>query len=200
MSGLISSLRTSAARRGVTWVSSGASAWTAPRWKISPSIAPRSSTLRSAGSSWSRRAASSACSVGGTATSPSASPAIASISSMKSGLPPAARAILSRSSPGIALGDELVDVFVAQRLEPKRHRPGRAALGELRPRHAEQQDRRARGQQRDVLDQVEERLLAPLDVVEDDDERPLGGSVLQRLAEGPGDLLRRCRSLALAEQ
>ena len=51
VSGLISSLRTSAARRGVTWVSSGASAWTAPRWKISPSIAPRSSTLRSAGSS-----------------------------------------------------------------------------------------------------------------------------------------------------
>src|SRR5438477_5155890 len=40
LSGLISSLRTSAARRGVTWVSSGASACTAPRWKISPSIAP----------------------------------------------------------------------------------------------------------------------------------------------------------------
>ena len=56
-SGRISSLRTSAARRGVTCVSSGASACTAPRWKISPSTAPRSSTLRSAGSSWSRRAA-----------------------------------------------------------------------------------------------------------------------------------------------
>ena len=97
-SGLISSFLTSAASRGVTWVSSGASAWTAPRWKISPSIAPRSSTLRSAGSSWSRRAASSACSVGGTATSPADSPAIASISSMKSGFPAAARAIRSRSS------------------------------------------------------------------------------------------------------
>ena len=50
---------------------SGASAWTAPRWKISPSTEPRSSTRRSAGSSWSSRAASSALSVGGTSTSPS---------------------------------------------------------------------------------------------------------------------------------
>ena len=47
------------------------SAWTAPRWKTSPSIAPRSSTERSSLSSWSSRAARSACRVGGTATSPS---------------------------------------------------------------------------------------------------------------------------------
>ena len=101
---------------------------------------------------------------------------------------------------GDPLRDQLVDVLVAQRLEPKRHRPGGAALGELRPRHAEQQDRCARGQERDVLDQVEERLLAPLDVVEDDHERPLRRGLLQRLAERPGDLLRRRRRLRLAEQ
>ena len=47
VSGRISSRRTSAARRGVTCVSSGASACTAPRWKTSPSTAPRSSTRRS---------------------------------------------------------------------------------------------------------------------------------------------------------
>ena len=119
---------------------------------------------------------------------------------MKSGLPPAARAIRSRSLAGSRSRDQLLDVFVAERLEPERHRPGGAALDELRPRHAEQQDRRARGEQRDVLDQVAERLLAPLDVVEDDHERPLGRRLLQRLAKGPGDLLRRCRRLALAEQ
>ena len=44
-----------------------------------------------------------------------------------------------------------------------------------------------------MLDQVEERLLAPLDVVEDDDHRPLRRGLLERLAEGPGDLLRRRR-------
>ena len=119
---------------------------------------------------------------------------------MKSGLPPAARAIFSRSSPAIRSGISSLDVFVAQGLEPKRHRPGGAALAELRPRDAEQQDRCARGEERDVLDQVEERLLAPLDVVEDDDQRPLRRSLLQRLAERPGDLLRRRRRLALAEQ
>ena len=51
---------------------------------------------------------------------------------MKSGLPPAARAILARSSSGDPLRDQLVDVLVAQRLEPQRHRPGGAALGQLR--------------------------------------------------------------------
>ena len=61
--------------------------------------------------------------------------------SMKSGLPPAARAILARSSPAIRCRDQLVDVLVAERLEPERHRPGGAALEQLRPRHAEQQDR-----------------------------------------------------------
>ena len=95
---------------------------------------------------------------------------------------------------GDPLGDELVDVVVVQMSEPKRHRPGGAALGELRPRHAEEQDRGAGGQECDVLDEVEERLLAPLDVVEDDHQRPLRRRLLERLAERPGDLLRRCRA------
>ena len=47
-SGRMSWRRTSAASLGRTCVSSGASACTAPRWKISPSTAPRSSTARSA--------------------------------------------------------------------------------------------------------------------------------------------------------
>ena len=51
-----------------------------------------------------------------------------------------------------------------------------------------------------MLDQVEERLLAPLDVVEDDEEWPLCRSVLQRLADGPGDLLRGCCYVSLAKQ
>ncbi len=40
-----------------------------------------------------------------------------------------------------------------------------------------------------MLDQVEERLLAPLDVVEDAHERR---ALLEQLAEGPGDLLGAC--------
>ncbi len=51
-----------------------------------------------------------------------------------------------------------------------------------------------------MLDQVEEHLLAPLDVVEDDHERPFRSGVLQRLAERPRDLFGGCRRLPLAEQ
>ena len=50
-----------------------------------------------------------------------------------------------------------------------------------------------------MLDQVEEDLLAPLDVVEDDHERPFRRGVLERLPEGPRDLLGGCRRLRLAE-
>ena len=54
---------------------------------------------------------------------------------------------------------------------------------QLRPREAEQQDRRAAREVGDVVDQVEERRLAPVDVVEDDDERPLAGGVLEQRAD-----------------
>ena len=84
-------------------------------------------------------------------------------------------------------GHQPLHVVVGKRLEPERHRPAAALLCQLRPRHAEQQDRDVRRQQPDVLDEVEERLLAPLDVVEDHDEWPLGGGLLQRLPKGPGD-------------
>ncbi len=42
-----------------------------------------------------------------------------------------------------------------------------------------------------MLDELEEGLLAPLDVVEDAEERLLGRPRLQQLAEGPGDLVGR---------
>ena len=42
-----------------------------------------------------------------------------------------------------------------------------------------------------MLDELEERRLGPVDVVEDEDERPLARTRLAELAEEPGDL--RCR-------
>ena len=87
------SFRTSAVRI-VERASPRPRAATAPRWKTSPSTDPRSSTRRSDGSSWSSRAASSAWIEAGTATSaPFDCKARASISSTKSGFPPAARRI-----------------------------------------------------------------------------------------------------------
>jgi hypothetical protein len=51
-----------------------------------------------------------------------------------------------------------------------------------------------------VLDQVEERRLAPLDVVEDHDERAVECRVLEHLPHRPGDLGRRRDRLPLAEE
>ncbi len=48
-----------------------------------------------------------------------------------------------------------------------------------------------------VLEQIEEDVLAPLDVVEDGDERPLGRDRLEQLAERPRDLVRRGRAARL---
>src|SRR5262249_44653252 len=92
--------------------------------------------------------------------------------------------------------DEILHVGVGQGLEPKRDGPAGAAIEQLRPSHAKEQDRSAGGEQGNVLDQIEERLLAPLNVIEHADER---GLVLEQLAEGPGDLLRARPGLGLAE-
>jgi hypothetical protein len=105
-SGRTSSRRTNAARRDVTSASSGASAWTVPRWNSSPSTAP------------------------------------------------------------------------------------------LRPRHTDDEDCHASGEQSRRLDQVEERLLSPLDVVEADDEWRL---VLEQLAKRPRDLVGARRKIGLPE-
>ena len=51
-----------------------------------------------------------------------------------------------------------------------------------------------------MLDQVEEGLLSPVDVVEHTDERSALGLLLEQLAEGPGDLLGRRALVRLSEQ
>ena len=49
----------------------------------------------------------------------------------------------------------------------------------------------------EVLDELEERRLGPVDVVEDEDERPLARTRLAELAEEPGDLGCRRRRLGI---
>ena len=81
--------------------------------------------------------------------------------------------------------DQLLDGILGERLETMSDRPLRTAVEQLRPRHTDEQDRRP-GKERHPLDQVEEGVLAPLDVVEDDDERRL---LSKQRAERPRDLL-----------
>ena len=137
--------------------------------------------------------------VGGTATSPLALAAIASISVMKAGCRPRRRAIRSRRSPAIGARDELVDVVRPPSGSSRScDRPVPAALAQIGSRHAEEQDRRTRREQRDLLDEVEEGLLAPLDVVEDAHERRACSSSSFRKAQAISSA--DVPSLALAEQ
>ena len=88
----------------------------------------------------------------------------------KSGFPPAALHDPGTQIRRHLLADQLVDRTRLQRLQPNRDRPLRAAVGKLRTRHADEQDRRPRRQQGRALDEVEEAFVAPLDIVENHDE------------------------------
>ena len=168
---------------------------TAVWWKTSPSTEPRSITARSSSPSRSRRACSSAWIVGGTVSAPPpSSRTIATISSTNSGFP-SADVRMRRADVGVEgdaveqVVEELVDVPLRQRLEQDRGgvrlaaAPHRPCVEQLRARDAEQEDRPVARPVRHVLDDVEERLLRPLEIVEDDDERLLRGGALQQAAE-----------------
>ena len=57
--------------------------------------------------------------------------------------------------------------------------PGRAAVGELRPCEREQEERQVAGPVEHELDEVEQRAVGPVDVVEDEHGRPLLGHALE---------------------
>ena len=66
--------------------------------------------------------------------------------------------------------------------------PARPHVEQFGPGEAEQEQGRAHPV-REVLDQLEQSLLRPVDVLEEEDERLNVGELLRQLARGPGDLL-----------
>ena len=123
--------------------------------------------------------------------------AIPSISAMKSGLPPAAAAILAPSSSTTPRPIKLVASSASSGSSRiVTGQVGRPSSNSGRAMHNSSSEAPLESSA-DMLDQVEERLLAPLNVVEQDDERRL---LLEQLAERPGDLLRRGAPVGLAEQ
>ena len=89
---------------------------------------------------------------------------------------------------------ELLALLARERLELDRRRadaaaaPARADVEELRPREAEDQQRALADPLRKVVDQLEQGLLRPVDVLEDEDERLHVGELVDELARGPRDL------------
>ena len=135
------------------------SSTTAPRWKTSPSTAPRSSVSRASASSRSRRAPSSAFRLAGSASA-SRSPFSRQLSPDRTQhalvdehrhellgeqrvagrrlREPLAHARRRVSEQAL---EQRVDVAAAERLEPHRDRPVGPLLEQLGPGQAEQQDR-----------------------------------------------------------
>ena len=92
--------------------------------------------------------------------------------------------------------DELLALLAQQRLELDRGRanataaPAGTQVEQLGPGEADEQERRLSNPGRQVLDQLEQRLLGPVDVFEDEHERLLLRNPLRPFARCPGDLLR----------
>jgi len=68
--------------------------------------------------------------------------------------------------------------------------PVRPEVQQIRPRHADHQDRRVPAPVGDLIHEVEQAGLSPLQVVQHDDQRLRTGQALQEPADGPSDLLR----------
>ena len=77
--------------------------------------------------------------------------------------------------------------------------PGGARVEQVRPRDGDDQDRNVPERPCEMLDQIEERLLRPVHVLEDEDERLQVGELLRPAQRGPGQLGRRALALGGAE-
>ncbi len=190
-----------------------------------PTTEAPSRTRRSAGARRSRRAPMSAWIVAGIGTSARSDAAtqrppchcstpsstrMATSSSRKSGCPSPASRIRSRTSASISSGPSRLSTSCALSFRPSEASARFVAF--IRPppqlarssassglREADHQERHVPGGAGQVRDEVEQRLLGPVDVVEDHDERPVVCHGLEEPADRPEDLVGDRRDPAEAE-
>ena len=154
------------------------------------------------GGSRSMRAAIIAWSVSGIRFAEPCRPRAASASSprRRAGCPRSSRAATrardgESSRSASSASSELLALLRRERLELDRGRADAAAapagphVEQLGPREADDQQRRVLDPLGEVLDQLEQRLLGPVDVLEDEDERLRVGELRGPLARRPRDLL-----------
>ena len=93
--------------------------------------------------------------------------------------------------------DELIRLLVRQWLDRQRHgsrvtpRPCGAFIQQFGPRRTEEDDGVGRGEVGDVLEQIQQRRLRPVHILEDGDERSSSGERLEQPANRPVGLFRR---------
>ena len=173
--------------------------------KIRPITAARWSSSRCVPGSRSMRAEISDCSVSGIRSTPPRvrSASMRTVSSTYSGLPSVFASTVAVSMPSSSSSSDVsaatssalssggsgsssiaVDADAASA-------PGRAHVQQLGARDAEQEQRHLAHPGGEMLDQLEQRLLAPVDVLEQEHERLRLGELLRPRARRPGDLLLR---------
>ena len=173
-----------------------------------PTTAPRWRSAFADESRWSMRAAMRACSVSGTRPlEPVPAPlsmSILMVSSTNSGLPSARSSASCGSAGGGSpvrtreLAHELLDevgaLLLGERLDLDRRRPhpasspARPCVEQLGPRQTDDEQRRPHAVG-EVLDEIEQGRLRPVDVFEQEDERLDVGDPFHHLAGSPRDLL-----------
>ena len=92
------------------------------------------------------------------------------------------------------------DLGLAERLEPHRHRPLRTSLEQLRPRQTAKQERCLADHAGKCVEEIEERRLGPVDVVDQHDERTLRRCRCQERRDRLRHLVRSRRPFAETEQ
>ena len=109
----------------------------------------------------------------------------------------AAPELRREDAAGVERVEKLRRFAVRERLEAHVHAlPLGPLLEQLGTRDAEEEDRGVAAPAAHVLDEVEQRRLGPVDVLQDDDERPFAREELEEPPHGPEELLRRSGSAA----
>ena len=187
---------------------SGASSSTIEWANACPATEAGSSTARSSREMRSSRADISAWIVGGTSiAAPGASPIIATICSANSGLPSAASTTFASVSAGTPASASRATIWrtasspsgaswIVRRV--RMVAPALALVQQLGAGGAEDHHR-ALDRPREVLDQVEQRRLGPVQVVDHQHQRLVGGERLQQPADAPEHLLDRERGVGQAD-
>ena len=91
-------------------------------------------------------------------------------------------------------------VFRRERFEHERGRPAGTGLEQLRSGEAQEHDREPGRERSGVLEKVEQRRRGPLDVLDHEHERALGGEPLEQAPEGERDLLGAARRVRGADR
>ena len=198
---------------------------TALQEKMCPTTAARCATSRSASSSWSRRAASSAWMVGGMAsdrTSPvacqlplrrtirpsSMSMRTSSCDEQRIAIGGRQNALseVARERHGVKLpGISSSATSAAERLQQERLALARgpttgSPFEQLRTRRADEQQGDAARPAGEVLDEVEKRFLGPMHVVQDDHQRLAARECFEEFPDRPERLLQRARTRSATER